>query len=81
MACQPRGPSQALFAGRILPFDESAALIWARLMSEGKTKERPRSALDMIIAAIAEAYDCLVVSDNEKNFSGIGILNPLRALG
>ena len=50
-------------------------------MSEGKAKGRPRSALDMIIAAIAEAQDCLVVSDNEKDFSGIDILNPLRALG
>lgn len=29
----PEGP-QALFAGRVLPFDEKAALIWARLMAE-----------------------------------------------
>ncbi|MBL8234318.1 MAG: PIN domain-containing protein [Bryobacterales bacterium] len=48
----PEGP-RMLFAGRVLPFDESAALIWARLMSEGASGGRPRSALDMIIAAIA----------------------------
>ena len=41
----PEGP-QALFAGRILPFDEAAALIWARLMAAGKASGRPRSALD-----------------------------------
>lgn len=73
----PEGPS-ALFAGRVLPFDEKAALIWARLMAEGTTKGRPRSALDTIIAAIAEANDCIVVTDNEKDFAGIEIVNPLR---
>lgn len=60
----PEGP-QALFAGRVLPFDESAALIWARLMAEGKLAGRPRSGLDMMIAAIAEANACVIVTDNE----------------
>jgi predicted nucleic acid-binding protein len=73
----PEGP-QALFAGRVLPFDEKAALFWARLMAEGKEKGRPRSALDMIIAAVAEANDCIVVTDNEKDFAGLKIVNPLR---
>ncbi|WIM09527.1 type II toxin-antitoxin system VapC family toxin [Enhydrobacter sp.] len=73
----PDGP-QALFAGRILPFDERAGLVWARLMAEGKSKGRPRSALDTIIAAVAEAHDCIVVTDNEKDFDGIEVLNPLR---
>jgi predicted nucleic acid-binding protein len=56
------GP-QALFAGRVLPFDERAGLVWARLMADGKAKGRPRSALDMIIAAVAEASDCVVVTE------------------
>jgi predicted nucleic acid-binding protein len=73
----PEGP-QALFAGRVLPFDEAAALIWARLMAEGTATGRPRSALDMIIAAVAEANDCIVVTDNEKDFAGVKIVNPLR---
>lgn len=30
----PEGP-QALFAGRVLSFDEKASLIWARLMAAG----------------------------------------------
>jgi predicted nucleic acid-binding protein len=72
------GP-QALFAGRVLPFDEQAALIWARLMAEGTAKEGPRSALDMIIAAIAEANGCVIVIDNQKDFSGLKFFNPLRA--
>jgi toxin FitB len=71
------GP-QALFTGRLLSFDEVAALIWARLMAEGKAKGQPRSALDTIIAAVAEANGCIVVSDNEKDFAGIEMINPLR---
>ena len=73
----PEGP-QALFAGRVLPFDENASLIWARLMAEGKAHGRPRSALDTIIAAVAQANGCVVVTDNEKDFEGIDIVNPLR---
>ena len=73
----PEGP-QALFARRALPFDEKASLIWARLMADGSAKGRPRSALDMIIAAIAEANGCLVVTDNEKDFAGVKCVNPLR---
>jgi toxin FitB len=73
----PDGP-QALFVGRVLPFDERAALIWARLMAEGTAAGRPRSALDMIVAAIAEANDCIIVTDNEKDFAGLSFLNPMR---
>ncbi|MBY3173326.1 PIN domain-containing protein [Rhizobium leguminosarum] len=73
----PEGP-QALFAGRILAFDEKAGLIWARLMADGRAKGRPRSGLDMIIAAVAEANGCIVVTDNEKDFDGLDIVNPLR---
>jgi toxin FitB len=72
------GP-QALFAGRVLAFDEKAALIWARLMADGTAKGRPRSPIDMIIAAVAEANDCVVVTENERDFAGIKIVNPLRA--
>jgi hypothetical protein len=73
----PEGP-QALFAGRVLPFDEKAALVWARLMADGTAKGRPRNALDTIIAAIAEANDCVVATDNEKDFAGLKFVNPVR---
>lgn len=73
----PEGP-QALFAGRVLSFDENAGLVWARLMADGKAQGRPRSALDAIVAAVAEAHGCTVVTDNEKDFSGIRVINPLR---
>ncbi len=73
----PEGP-QALFAGRVLPFDEKAALIWARLMADGKARGQTRSGFDTIIAAVAEAHGCVVVTDNEKDFAGIEIVNPMR---
>ena len=74
----PEGPP-ALFSGRVLPFDENAASAWARLMAEGTARGRPRSPLDMIIAAIAEANDCVVATDNERDFAGLRFVNPLRS--
>ena len=47
-------------------------------MAEGKAAGRPRSALDMIIASVAGANDCVVITDNEKDFAGLEIINPLR---
>ena len=73
----PEGP-QALFAGRILPFDDRAALVWAQLMAEGRAAGRSRSGLDTIIAAVARVNDCIVVTDNEKDFGGVELVNPLR---
>lgn len=73
----PEGP-QELFRGRILGFDERAALVWGRLMAEGTRSGRPRSALDMVIASIAQVNDCVLVTDNERHFPGIKLFNPLR---
>jgi predicted nucleic acid-binding protein len=48
-------------------------------MADGKAKGRLRNPLDMIIAAVAEANNCLVVTENERDFAGLKIVNPLRA--
>src|SRR5271155_4359146 len=50
----------------------------ARLMSEGRAAGKPRSDMDMIVAAVAETNECVIVTDNEKHFSGLDVLNPLR---
>jgi predicted nucleic acid-binding protein len=39
-------------------------LVWGRLMAQG-----PQNALDTIIAAVAEANDGIVVTDNERDLS------------
>ncbi len=75
-----RGPGglKALFAGRILPFDERAAAEWARIMADGAAAGRPRSATDMIIAATAAANGCTVVTLNDRDFRGaVATLNPM----
>lgn len=69
------GPA-ALFAGRILSFDSRAALEWAELMAEGDRKGRPRSAIDMMIAAVARANDCVVVTGNARDLAGVEVFNP-----
>jgi predicted nucleic acid-binding protein len=73
----PEGP-QALFAGRVLVFDERAGLAWGRLMAAGKARGRPRSALDMILAAVAEVSGCVIVTDNETDFADLQFINPVR---
>jgi toxin FitB len=75
--CGIDGP-QALFAGRILSFDEKSALVWAKLMVEGKEAGITRDAIDMIIASIAEANNCIIVTDNERDFVGLKIINPIK---
>lgn len=73
----PAGPAQ-VFGSRLLAFDEKAALQWASFMAEGDMLGRPRSPLDMIIAAIAAAHDCILVSGNERHFRGVvDVINPL----
>jgi len=75
----PEGP-RTLFRGRILSFDEESALEWARLMAEGTALGRPRSAIDMMIAAIASAHRSTVVTLNERHFRGaVAVINPARS--
>lgn len=72
----------ALFRTRVLAFDEAAAEAWAQLMAEGHRQGTPRSALDMIIAAIGQANVCVVVTDNDRHFAGaVEIFNPMRPAG
>lgn len=47
-------------------------------MADGKTNGRPRDGFDTIIAAVAEANGCVVVTANEKDFAGVQVLNPLK---
>lgn len=47
-------------------------------MAEGKLAGRPRGGLDMIVASVAGANDCIVVTGNERDFSGIEIFNSMR---
>lgn len=48
-------------------------------MAEGTKSGRPRSALDMIVAATAAANQCVVATLDERHFRGvIDFVNPVR---
>ena len=39
----------------------------------------PSVIVGLIIAAVAGANDCVVVTENERDFAGLEIVNPMRA--
>ena len=66
------------FEGRILPFDQPAALLWGEMMAAGERQGRTIPPLDAQIAAIAKLHTLTVVTRNVRDFqnAGIPILNP-----
>ena len=67
------------FDGRCLPFDEQAAIHYARLVSRRLAAGRPISVEDAQIASIAIVHSCSVVTRNTADFDGIDnldIINP-----
>jgi hypothetical protein len=73
----PNGP-RVIFGNRVLSFDEKASLIWGRLISEREKSGLPCGPIDMMYAAIAEANDCTLVTDNEERFAGLRFINPMK---
>lgn len=59
----------------ILPFDTDCAVAWARYVNQA---ERPLPMVDSLIAAMAIAYNLEVVTDNQKDFPGLEVINPLK---
>ncbi|MGA7341155.1 MAG: PIN domain-containing protein [Terracidiphilus sp.] len=76
----PRGP-RVVFGNRVLTFDDKAAMVWGRLVSERGAAGLSCAPVDMIYAAIAEANDCVLVTDNEERFTGLNVLNPMKPGG
>jgi len=66
------------FAGRILAFDQPAAVIWGELMGAADLAGRPRAAADAQIAATTLRNDMVLVTRNIADFEGLlpGLLNP-----
>ena len=46
--------------------------------AEGQLTGRNRSLPDAIIASIALTQNCVLVTDNERDFPGVPTLNPMR---
>ena len=68
----------AEFATRILPFEESAARTFARIVANRNRAGHPISQLDAMIAAIAQSHRAGVATRNAVDFDncGIRVVNP-----
>lgn len=66
------------FAGRILPFDLEAAVIYAELAAGCEAGGRPVDMADAQIAAICLAQSAKLATRNLKHFEGLGLVlvNP-----
>lgn len=68
------------FAGRILPFDEDAARVFATIVASRKAAGRPISQFDAMIAAIARTHRATVATRNTADFErcGIHLVDPWK---
>ena len=68
----------SLFAGRVLPFDSSAARAYAEISAASRAAGRPISQSDCQIAAIARSQGMAVATRNGRDFSetGVEVIDP-----
>jgi len=73
---------EADFAGRILPFDSSAAVAYAEVASGRGQAGRPIAQADAEIVAIARSRGATLATRNVSDFIGCGvsIINPWEAV-
>ena len=66
------------FAGRILPFDEDAARVFAKIVARREALGSPISQSDAMIAAIAHSRRAALATRNVADFQdcGLRIVNP-----
>ncbi len=66
------------FAGRVLPFDEKAAIAFAEIAFQRRRKGKPISQADAQIAAICRVNKAMIATRNVTDFEdcGIEIINP-----
>lgn len=66
------------FEHRILTLDVSTMVLWGNLVGQLEQNGRPLPAMDSLIAAIALQHSLSLVTRNEKDFAGTGVIivNP-----
>ena len=60
------------FEGRIVPFDDAAALAAGRIAAERRRSGRPIEIRDVQIAGIAAARKATIATRNVRHFEGLG---------
>jgi hypothetical protein len=68
------------FGDRVLPFDERAAHVYARIASDRRRSGRPIAFADAQIAAIVRARGATLATHNTDDFEGCGLrlVNPWK---
>jgi toxin FitB len=66
------------FAGRILPFDGDAALLFGQILAAARASGRPADAGDAQIAAVAKLHGMSVATRDIGDFEplGVAVINP-----
>jgi len=66
------------FSGRVLPFDEAAAGVFARIAASRREPRPPISQFDAMIAAIARSRRAALATRNIGDFehAGLSLINP-----
>jgi len=69
------------FAGRVVPFDETAAQAAGRIAAARRKIGRPVEVRDLQIAGIAIAYRAKLATRNIRHFEGLGVelIDPWNA--
>ena len=70
---------QTDFAGRVLPFDLSAASVYAQLVAQRERSGQPVAMADAQIASVCLAHAATLATRNHKHFDGLGITKIGRA--
>jgi toxin FitB len=68
------------FAGRILPFDDAASQVYARIRSSARKRGLAIAATDGFIAAIAATHTLAVATRDTTPFEAVGlqVINPWK---
>lgn len=71
----------ALYADRLLDFDEQASLHYARVLEGARTQGRPIGTADAMIAATALRHGMALATRNLSDFAGAGVdlIDPWNA--
>lgn len=66
------------FSDRVLPFDDRASRVYARVVSQSVKLGVPMDGFDAQIAAICDAHNAMLATTNTKDFEHleISLINP-----
>jgi predicted nucleic acid-binding protein len=69
------------FADRLFDFNVKAARAYGRILATARCAGRPMAVPDALIAAIAEANGCALVTRNTEDFAstGLDLLDPWQS--